>query len=71
MRQLVTFILRLWVDPETSPRSCEGQVECLATGEQSHVRSQAETAQFIETCLNRTRSPRIPLEDPKSHREPD
>jgi hypothetical protein len=47
MRHLMTFILRLWVDPDASPASCEGQVECVASGEQMHIRSQAETAAFI------------------------
>ena len=51
MRHLVTFILRLWVDPESSPTAYEGQVECVATGEQKHIRSQAEAAHFIEICI--------------------
>jgi len=54
MRHLVTFILRLWVDSESSPAACEGQVECVATGEQSHIRSQAEAAHFIKTHLDRS-----------------
>jgi hypothetical protein len=51
MRHLVTFILRLWVDPETLPAACDGQVECVATGEQRHVRSSEEFVRFIETRL--------------------
>jgi hypothetical protein len=52
MRHLMTFILRLWVDPDASPASCEGQVECVATGEQMHIHSQAETAAFIMRRLD-------------------
>jgi hypothetical protein len=52
MRHQVTFILRLWVNPDSGPTPCEGQVECVATGEQAHVRSQAEAARFILRHLN-------------------
>lgn len=52
MRHLVTFILRLWVDPETGPTSCEGQVECVATGEQRHIHSSEDFVRFIESRLN-------------------
>jgi hypothetical protein len=52
MRHLVTFILRLWVDPEARPAECDGQVECVATGEQRHVRSSEDFVRFIETRLN-------------------
>jgi len=52
MRHLVTFIVRLWVDPETSSPGYEGQVECVATCEQKHVRSSEDILSFIETRLN-------------------
>ena len=52
MRHLVTFILRLWVDPESTPAACEGQVECVATGAHLHIHSQAAVAEFIRTHLD-------------------
>ena len=51
MRHLVTFILRLWVDHDNEPAACEGQVECVASGEQRHVRSQSEAVVFIRDQL--------------------
>jgi hypothetical protein len=51
MRHLVTFILHLWVDHENNSPSYEGQVECVATREQKHVRSSEEILSFIETRL--------------------
>ncbi len=47
MRTLVTFILRLWVDQTREP-AWEGQVECVADGARTHVRSVEELARFIE-----------------------
>ena len=50
LRTLVTFILRLWVDPqEAHSPAWEGQVECVADGAHAHVRSQEELLRFIET----------------------
>ena len=49
MRHLVTFILRLWVSAEEA--SCEGEVECVATGERRHVRKQEDVARFVETRI--------------------
>ncbi len=63
MRHQVTFILRLWVNPDRGPASCEGQVECVATGEQAHVRSQAEAARFILHHLQPSPSGEPPMED--------
>ena len=51
MRHIVTFIIRLWVDPEDYQPTCEGQIECLATGEQTHIRNQADAWRFIDGCL--------------------
>ena len=51
MRRLVTFILRLWVNTETAPPGCEGQVECVATGERMHIRTQEEVIHFIEAHI--------------------
>ena len=51
MRRHVTFILRLWVDSEDGLAAYEGQVECLATGERVHIRTQEEIIRFIEVCI--------------------
>lgn len=48
MRTLVTFILRLWVDPQTQEPAWEGQVECVANGARAHVHNQEDLARFIE-----------------------
>ncbi len=57
MRTLVTFILRLWIDPQAKelalsgsegPPAWEGQVECVADGARAHVRSAEDLARFIE-----------------------
>lgn len=52
MRHLVTFILRLWVNTEAVPPACEGEVECVATGERIHVRKQEDVARFVKTRLD-------------------
>jgi hypothetical protein len=49
MRTLITFILRLWVDPQVEEPAWEGQVECVASGERVHVRGQEELVRFIES----------------------
>ena len=49
MRRHVTFILRLWVDSEDGLAAYAGQVECLATGERIHIRTQEDVIHFIET----------------------
>ena len=48
MRTLVTFILRLWVDPQADQPAWEGRVEEVASGEQVHVRGPEDLARFIE-----------------------
>ena len=48
MRKLVTFIVRLWVDPQVEPPAWEGQVECIAGGDRAHVRGPQEIVRFIE-----------------------
>jgi hypothetical protein len=48
MRTLVTFILRLWVDPQAEGPGWEGQVECVASEERAHVRGPDDLARFIE-----------------------
>ncbi|MBN1135865.1 MAG: hypothetical protein JXM73_04730 [Anaerolineae bacterium] len=59
MRTLVTFILRLWVDPQVEEPSWEGRVEEVASGERAHIRGPEELACFIEaqTAECRTRRP--------------
>jgi hypothetical protein len=47
MRTQVTFILRLWIDPQAEPPAWEGQVECIADGERAHVRGAEELAHFV------------------------
>ena len=51
MRRHVTFILRLWVDSEDGFATYEGQVECVATGERMHIRTQEEVIHFIEAHI--------------------
>lgn len=53
MRKQVTFILRLWTDPQHAPSSWEGQVECVADGERAHVRGGEELLRFVETHVAR------------------
>ena len=48
MRTLVTFILRLWMDPQAEELAWEGQIECVASDERAHVRSPEDLARFIE-----------------------
>ena len=48
MRTLVTFILRLWVDPQAEEPVWEGRIEEVASGERAHVRGLEELARFIE-----------------------
>ena len=48
MRTLVTFILRLWVDPQAEEPTWEGQVECVSSNQRAHVRNVADLARFIE-----------------------
>lgn len=51
MRQLVTFIVRLWIDPQREELSPEGRIECVTGGIRAHVHSLDEVADFIETHL--------------------
>lgn len=48
MRTLVTFILRLWVDPEAEKPGWEGRIEEVASAERAHVRGPEELARFVE-----------------------
>lgn len=48
LRTLVTFILRLWVDPQAQAPAWEGQVECVRNGTRTHIRNQEELMRFIE-----------------------
>jgi hypothetical protein len=59
MRTLVTFILRLWVDPQADEPAWEGQVENVASGERAHVRGAQDLVRFIEarTAESRTGTP--------------
>lgn len=54
LRTLVTFILRLWVDPQTKKPAWEGQVECVRDGARIHIRSQEELARFVEAQVGAT-----------------
>jgi hypothetical protein len=49
MRTFVTFILRLWVDPQAVDQPWEGQAECVTTGEQVHVHSPENVLDFIKS----------------------
>jgi hypothetical protein len=69
MRHLVTFILRLWVDHENES-ACAGEVECVATGEHRHIRSQIEAAAFIQEQLWSSPPAKI-TEDGKKYPEVD
>ncbi len=51
MRHLVTFIVRLWIDTEANAATCEGQAECVTTGERVHVRSREDIVRFIDARL--------------------
>ncbi|HNR97264.1 MAG TPA: hypothetical protein PKO09_10965 [Anaerolineae bacterium] len=48
MRRLVTFVVRLWVDPDAQQPSWEGQVECVGSGERAHVCGTEELARFVD-----------------------
>ena len=56
MRTLVTFILRLWVDPEAEKPGWEGRIEEVTGGERAHVRGPEELARFIEAQTASSRS---------------
>ncbi|HHW85024.1 MAG TPA: hypothetical protein GX400_02295 [Chloroflexi bacterium] len=47
MRQLITFIVRLWVKPQAEPPAWEGQVECVADGERAHICAPEDLVRFI------------------------
>ena len=48
MRQLITFIVRLWVDPQVEEPDWEGQVECVAGDQRVHIHSAEDLLRFIE-----------------------
>ncbi len=66
MRRLVTFVVRLWVDPQAQEPALrdgeglawKGQVECVGTDERAHVRGAAELARFIEAQMAEPRAGR-------------
>ncbi len=47
MRTQVTFIMRMWFDPDAIAPLWEGQVEEVGSGERAHVRGPDELARFI------------------------
>jgi hypothetical protein len=51
MRTLVTFILRLWADPQAEEPGWEGQLECVASGEHAHVRGPEDVARFVRAQI--------------------
>lgn len=52
MRTLVTFIVRLWVDPQAKEPVWEGQVECVGSEQRVHVRGAQDLARFIEARVS-------------------
>jgi len=64
VRTLVTFILRLWVDPQAQEPAWEGQVECVSSDQRAHVRGVADLARFIEAEAIESRT-----EHPNSNQE--
>lgn len=48
MRTLITFILRLWIDPQVKELAWEGQVECVVDGARVHIRGLDDLARFVE-----------------------
>lgn len=61
MRTIVTFILRLWIDPEADEPAWEGQVECVGNELRAHVRSSAELTRFVEAQAAEARLDHAPL----------
>ncbi len=62
MRQLITFIVRLWVEPQSQPPAWEGQVECVVDGRRTHICTAEDLVRFIDTyaatdALPRTEQP--------------
>jgi hypothetical protein len=57
MRTLVTFILRLWVDPQADEPAWEGQVENVTAGERAHIRGPEELARFLEAQTAEAKRP--------------
>ncbi|MBN1660654.1 MAG: hypothetical protein JXA93_19820 [Anaerolineae bacterium] len=57
MRTLVTFILRLWVDPGAEGPAWEGRVENVASGERAHVRGPEELTRFLDAQTAGCRRP--------------
>ena len=66
MRTLVTFILRLWVDPQAGEPAWEGRVEEVASGEQVHVRGPEDLARFIEAQTSEAKEKRHDLQSERS-----
>jgi len=64
VRTLVTFILRLWVDPQADEPAWEGQVECVSSDQRAHVRGVEDLARFIEAEAIESRA-----EHPNSNQE--
>lgn len=52
MRKLVTFVLRLWVDPQAEQPTWEGQAECVGSGERAHVRGAEQVVRFLEAQIS-------------------
>ncbi len=48
MRRVITFIVRLWVDPQAAPPAWEGQMECVSDGAREHIRAPDELLAFID-----------------------
>jgi hypothetical protein len=60
MRHLVTFIVRLWIDPQTERPDWEGQVECVASDRRVHIHSGEDLLRFIEVEVDESiRCPRM------------
>jgi len=48
MRHVITFIVRLWVDPQVEKLDWEGQVECVAGDGRVHIHNAEDLLRFIE-----------------------
>ena len=59
MRTLVTFILRLWVDPQAEEPGWGGRVENVASGERAHVRGAQDLARFLDAQTAGTTRPAL------------
>ena len=48
MRYVITFIVRLWVDPQVEKLDWKGEVECVGGDGRAHTHSAEDLLCFIE-----------------------